>query len=92
MNAVSEHRKNARWLRDMAADHHREVLAQLARLAADAGYAQAPILARQLLLLIDGTIAALMVSGDPDVLDIATRNLHAILTTVPITPSHPPAQ
>ncbi|MDD2861331.1 MAG: TetR/AcrR family transcriptional regulator [Acidiphilium sp.] len=79
MNAVSEHRKDEVWLREMAAAHHREILARLAAIATMAGSAEPAVLARQLLLLIDGTIAALMVSGDPTVLDIARRNLDAIL-------------
>jgi hypothetical protein len=36
-------------------------------------------MARQVLLVMDGAIAALMVSGDPAVLTIAERNLQAIL-------------
>jgi len=81
MNAVAEHQKEEPWLRELAAAHHREILAKLDNLAGRAGYAEPPLLARQLLLLIDGTIAALMVSGDPVVLDIASRNLDAILST-----------
>jgi hypothetical protein len=41
------------------------------------------LLARQLLLLVDGTVAALMVSGDPAVLKIAERNLSAVLSHTP---------
>ncbi|HVE22304.1 MAG TPA: TetR/AcrR family transcriptional regulator [Acidocella sp.] len=81
MNAVAEHQKGEPWLRELAAAHHRKILAELDNLAERAGYAEPPLLARQLLLLIDGTIAALMVSGDPLVLDIASRNLDAILST-----------
>jgi AcrR family transcriptional regulator len=81
MNTVAEHQKEEPWLRELAAAHHREILAKLANLAENAFYAEPPLLARQLLLLIDGTIAALMVSGDPLVLDIALRNLDAILST-----------
>ncbi|SIQ09921.1 transcriptional regulator, TetR family [Acidiphilium rubrum] len=84
MNAVSEHRKNEVWLREMAAAHHREILARFTLIGADAGYGEPATLARQLLLLIDGTIAALMVSGDASVLDIARRNLDAILSAAPL--------
>ncbi len=83
MNAVSEHRKDEAWLREMAAAHHREILARFALIGAEAGYGETATLARQLLLLIDGTIAALMVSGDASVLDIARRNLDAILSAAP---------
>jgi AcrR family transcriptional regulator len=79
MNAVSEHRKDESWLREMAASHHREILERFAAMGAAARYAEPALLARQLLLLIDGAIAALMVSGDATVLDIAQRNLDAIL-------------
>jgi AcrR family transcriptional regulator len=80
MNAVSEHRKDEVWLREMAAAHHRAILARFTDLGAAAGFAEPAMLARQLLLLIDGAIAALMVSGDATVLDIARRNLEAIVT------------
>jgi AcrR family transcriptional regulator len=81
MKAVAEHQNDEPWLRDLAAAHHKEILNQLSELAAQAGYAKTKLLARQLLLLIDGTITALMVSGDPTVLDISAQNLEAILTT-----------
>jgi AcrR family transcriptional regulator len=86
MNAVSEHRKDEVWLRELAASHHRDILARLGGLAGEAGYADGATLARQILLLIDGTIAALMVSGDATVLDIARRNLDAILGQTQASP------
>jgi AcrR family transcriptional regulator len=79
MNAVAEHTKGERWLRDLAAGHHAAILAFLAEQAAAAGYAEPALLARQLLLLIDGMIAAAMVSGDDGVPAVAERNLRAIL-------------
>ena len=79
MNAIAEHTKGETWLREMAADHHRQILGVLGGYAAAAGFAEPAITARQLLLLLDGAIAALMVTGDPSVLDIAKRNLAAIL-------------
>jgi len=79
MNAAAEHTKGEPWLRAMAAEHHRQILEHLGRLAAEAGHAEPAILARQILLLVDGAIAALMVSGDPAVLDITARNLRAVL-------------
>ena len=51
----------------------------LAGLAQAAGHAEPRMLARQILLLLDGAIAALMVSGDESVLDVAARNLQAVL-------------
>ena len=79
MNAIAEHTKGESWLRDMAAEHHRQIRAGLERHAGADGYAEPALLARQVLLTLDGAIAALMVSGDPAVLDIAARNLAAIL-------------
>ena len=79
MNAIAEHTKGEAWLRELAAAHHRQILETLGGYALAAGYPEPAITARQLLLLLDGAIAALMVSGDPAVLDIAERNLRAIL-------------
>ena len=83
MNAAAEHVKGSGggepWLRELAAEHHAAVLVFLGDLAAAAGYDEPDVLARQVLLVIDGAIAALMVSGDPGVLDIAGRNLRAVL-------------
>ncbi len=79
MNAVAEHTKGQSDLRALAAEHHREILAFLAEQAAAAGGAEPAVLARQLLLMIDGMIAAYMVSGDDAVLAIAGRNLDAVL-------------
>lgn len=80
MNAVAEHAKGEKWLRELAADHHRQIIAFLAKLAEEAGYAEPVMLARQILLVIDGAIAAYLVSGDPAVLDLTQRNLDAVLS------------
>ncbi len=79
MNAVAEHTKGELWLRELAAEHHREILAFLTEQAAAAGHADPALLARQILLLVDGMIAATMVSGDETVLAVAERTLDAIL-------------
>ena len=79
MNAIAEHTKGEPWLRDLAAGHHREILDVLRGHAAADGFPEPAITARQLLLLLDGAIAALMVTGDAAVLDIAERNLRAVL-------------
>ena len=79
MNAVAEHTKGQRELRALAAEHHKAILAFLAEQAKAAGGGEPAILARQLLLMIDGMIAAYMVSGDDAVLTIAARNLDAVL-------------
>ena len=79
MNAIAEHDKGETWLRDAAAEHHRHVLAFLGELAAEAGLAEPAIVAKQVLLLIDGATAALMVTSDPGVLHIMARNLDAVL-------------
>ena len=79
MNAVAEHTKGESWLRDMAAEHQRRIRAGLERHAEADGYAEPAFLARQVLLTLDGTIASLMVSGDASALDVAGRNLAALL-------------
>lgn len=81
MNAVAEHTKGEPWLRELAAEHHHEILAVLGAQAEAAGYADPALLARQILLLMDGMIAATMVSGDPAVVTVAERTLDAILAT-----------
>jgi AcrR family transcriptional regulator len=83
MNAVGEHRKDEVWLRELAAAHHQEILAHFSALAKASGFAAPSLLAKQLLLLLDGAIAALMVSAKPEALDIAELNLDAILNTAP---------
>jgi AcrR family transcriptional regulator len=79
MNAIAEHDKGEQWLRDIAADHHAQVLVFLSGLARQAGLAEPEIVARQVLLLVDGATAALMVTNDASVLSIAARNLDAVL-------------
>ena len=81
MNAIGEHTKDEAWLKEIAAEHHRLVLGYLAGLARDAGLAEPEIVARQVLLLIDGATAALMVTNDAAVLDITARNLRAVLAS-----------
>lgn len=82
MNAAAEHAKGATrepWLRDLTREHHAAILTRLQALALEAGYPEPAVMARQVLLIMDGAIAALMVSGDPEVLAISERNLHAVL-------------
>ncbi len=82
MNAAAEHTKGAAgepWLRDVTRAHHAVILTRLESLARQAGYDRPDLMARQVLLVMDGAIAALMVSGDKDVLMISERNLRAIL-------------
>ena len=83
MNAAAEHTKGSGggepWLREMTAQHHAAIIAFLAGLAEAAGHAEPRMVARQILLVLDGAIAALMVSGDESVLDVAARNLRAVL-------------
>lgn len=81
MNAAAEHTKGQPELRALAAEHHRLILADLGERAAQAGYAEPALLARQVLLVLDGAIAALMVSGDHAVLDVAERNLASVLAS-----------
>ncbi len=82
MNAAAEHTKGPAgepWLRDLTRAHHAAILTRLGALARAAAYPEPDLLARQVLLVLDGAIAALMVSGNPEVLTISERNLRAIL-------------
>ena len=83
MNAAAEHAKggddSAPWLRELTREHHGAILAFLAGLAAEGAYDEPGIVARQVLLVMDGAIAAMMVGGDPTVLDISARTLRAVL-------------
>ena len=81
MNAVAEHDKSEVWLREAAAEHHGHILRFLAAVATQAGLAEAEVVAKQILLLIDGATAALMVTNDAGVLTIMDRTLSAVLNT-----------
>ncbi|MBU6497559.1 MAG: TetR/AcrR family transcriptional regulator [Rhodospirillales bacterium] len=79
INAVGEHAKGEPHLRALAGEHHRDILDFLGGLAAEAGYGDPAMVARQILLLMDGVTAALMVTGDESVLAVGARNLDAVL-------------
>jgi AcrR family transcriptional regulator len=79
INAAAEHTKGEPWLRALAVEHRAACLEFLEGLAREAGYAAPDALAPQLMLLIDGAVAALMVSGDEAVLQTAARMLDALL-------------
>ena len=83
MNAAAERTKGLAaeqdWLRALTREHHRAILAFLECLIRDAGLASPDVLARQMLLVIDGTIAALMVTGQSAVLETAALTMDAVL-------------
>lgn len=79
INAVGEHTKGEPWLRELATEHRAACRAFLAGLAGEAGLARPGDFAETLLLLIDGAIAGLMVTGDEGVLATAARTLDALL-------------
>ncbi len=81
MNTIAEHDKGELWLREIAAEHHGHVLAYLGDVASAAGFAEPSVVAKQILLLIDGATAALMVTNDAGVIAIMGRNLDAVLAT-----------
>ena len=80
MNAAAEHAKGEPVLREMATRHHGLVLAFLETLTVAAGLVRPDLLARQILLTVEGTIANLMVAGDASILAIATSTVELILT------------
>ena len=83
MNAAAERTKGPAaendWLRVLTRQHHQEILSFLERLIGDAGLADPGTLARQMLLVIDGAIAALMVTGQAAVLETASLTMNAVL-------------
>ena len=79
MNASAEHAKGEPGLRALAVEHHRLIREHILAITTEAGLTQPDKVARQLMLVMDGTIASLMVAGDPGVLTIAQDNLDAIL-------------
>ena len=83
MNAAAERTKGLAaeqdWLRGLTREHHRAILTFLERLIREADLAAPDALARQMLLVIDGTVAALMVTGQSAVLDTATLTMNAVL-------------
>ncbi|MFC7737237.1 TetR/AcrR family transcriptional regulator [Roseomonas sp. GCM10028921] len=80
INAVGEHTKGEAWLRELATEHRAACRVFLMGLAGDAGLARPADFAETLLLLIDGAIAGLMVTGDEGVLTTAARTLDALLS------------
>lgn len=84
MNASAEHAKGDPGLRELAACHHRQILDFLQIRTEAAGLSEPGLLARQILLTIDGAIAALMVAGDEAILSVADRNLRAIISQASI--------
>ena len=79
INAVAEHTKGDAGLRALAAEHQGACREFLTGLVREAGFAAPEDFARQLMLLIDGTVTTLMVSGEEDVLRVATRTLDTLL-------------
>ena len=89
MNAIAEHTKGEAWLRQLASAHQEALLTFLMGIASRAGIAEADLAARQVLLLMDGAIAALMVSGNRSVIPVASRSLDAILTSHHVSTPRP---
>jgi AcrR family transcriptional regulator len=71
INAVGEHDKDQKQLRNIAMRHKKVVLAYIEKLASETGAADPAVLAHQLGLLMDGAIVAAMVTRDPGVADTA---------------------
>ena len=79
MNAAAEHSKGEPHLRALAVEHHRLIRERLTAIAQAAGVPAPAKVARQIMLLLDGVIASLMVAGDPSVLEVAGDNLRGIV-------------
>ncbi len=79
MNASAEHAKGEPNLRALAVEHHRIIREHLVAIAIEAGIAEPDRVVRRMMLVMDGTIASLMVAGDRGVLAVAQENIDAIL-------------
>ena len=80
VKAASEFRDPTDPVRAAAADNKRLFTHYLAQLAMDAGAREPEILAKSLLMLLDGAIAYAHVSGDAFPPTLARRNAEAILS------------
>lgn len=81
INAVGEHDKNDDRMRTIAMRHKKIVIAHIAKLADEAGAADAAGLAHQLGLLIDGAVIAAMVTRDSTVADAAEVAAQTLVDT-----------
>lgn len=70
-------------IRVIARTHKQRLLAYLQALAQAGGYAQPDLLARQLLMLINGAIADALVFGGTDAADMAERAAERLLQPAP---------
>ena len=83
MNAAAERSKtstgDADWLRVLTREHHEAILAEFSCHARSAGLPDPEGLARQVLLVMDGAIAALMVTGREAVLATTEAVIGAVV-------------
>lgn len=87
INAVGEHDKTDDRMRAIAIRHKTVVLKKIEALAFDAGFGNAPAMAHQIGLLIDGAIIAAMVTRNPGVADDADAVLR-VLIDKPVAKKH----
>jgi AcrR family transcriptional regulator len=80
INAVGEHDKDERQLRQITLRHKKAVLSHIEKLADKAGAQDPATLAHQLGLLMDGAIVAAMVTRDPAVADTASLAAQPLLS------------
>lgn len=73
INAVGEHDKTDKRIRNTALQHKRAVLGKIEQLSREAGIGDPDALTHQIALLMDGAIVAALVTLDPQVADAARR-------------------
>ena len=92
INAVGEHDKTDERLRAIAIRHKTVVLKKIEGLVSEAGLANAPTLAHQIGLLIDGAIIAAMVTRNPQVADDAGAVMRVLIDSGKSSANKPAAR
>jgi hypothetical protein len=79
INAVAESDKTDNRMRSLAIAHKKTVLERIAALCSEAGLQEPMQVAHSLGLIIDGAIAAALVTGNSSVADTASRTCAIVL-------------
>ncbi|WP_130835391.1 TetR/AcrR family transcriptional regulator [[Erwinia] mediterraneensis] len=82
INSAGETAAATHPVRVIAREHKQHILDLTRQLALDAGAQDPDLLARQLLLLIDGAITVAMIMGSPDAADDARETAKILLNTL----------
>ncbi|GAB6051707.1 TetR/AcrR family transcriptional regulator [Magnetospira thiophila] len=83
LNAMAEHNKTDALIRELTLSHKKKVLAPIADLAQQAGYADPQGVAHQLGILMDGAIITAMVTENPAIARDTRVMAEALLAALP---------